>query len=139
MTQSEQIIASIYQKSCELIWESFLVAADAAQDLDQLDRAEALRWLAENKRMPLPSHHPAVQNKSGWGWHFLTGVYDCTSLANLSNEAKRHSITNEFYPTFEAAIEAFIAAWPKIKPKQMTEDEINQCLNESQPMLIYGE
>lgn len=123
MTPSQQIIANIYQQIQKLIFDFYLVAADAARDAADTDREEALKWLFEHKRYPQVSPESGYRN-ANWGWCLSSQPpFQQSALGELNAIPLVGRVDHNFWETFEAAIEAFIEAWPKIKPKR--EHEFN--------------
>lgn len=123
MTQSQQIIAGIYAEILDTVITGYLIAADAAEEAKDFERGEALRWLAENRKMPQIGPESGYEGPN-WGWTLSSrGTFEPSNLDTLMlgiqryNEEGQWGFTTDYYPTFEAAIEAFIEAWPKIKPK----------------------
>lgn len=104
MIPSQQIIANIYPEIEKLITDFYLVAADAARDEGDMDREECLRYMADKKVFPNRA------NRCNNQWYWSEGIYSIILPID--------DLPINFYPTFEAAIEAFIQAWPKIRPKK---------------------
>lgn len=112
MTTSRELIAAIEPNLVAFIVESYLVAADRAAEEEDTDREEALRWLAEKREFP----HLERLTNSQWFWPKSA---EANRLRMIFYKHREDHYTDwGGYNSFEGAVEAFIKAWPMIKPKK---------------------